>query len=62
MLGEVERSIFLGEYFDVRIRIGAETVRARLGPYFEVKDGDKLYVKITGNSCSVMRSESMASV
>jgi iron(III) transport system ATP-binding protein len=54
MEGEVERLVFLGEYADARVKVGDRTWRARLGPFFQVKEGEKVYIKVTGDTCSVM--------
>jgi iron(III) transport system ATP-binding protein len=55
--GEVERLVFLGEYADARVKVGDRTWRARLGPFFQVKEGEKVYIKVTGDTCSVMQSD-----
>lgn len=54
MAAEVEKIIFLGEYADCRLKVGEQQLRAKVSPYFRVDEGEKVYVKIPGDTCAVI--------
>jgi len=50
----VESAMFLGEYMDCYLRVGDQTLRAKVHPQDNVKPGDMIYLKILAEYCVAM--------
>ncbi len=47
----VESAMFLGEYIDCYLRVGEQSLRAKVHPQVNIKPGDMIYVKILADYC-----------
>jgi iron(III) transport system ATP-binding protein len=47
----VESVMFLGEYIDCYLRIGDQSLRAKVHPQVNVQPGDMIYVTILADYC-----------
>lgn len=54
--GEVKEKTFLGDFIDCQISIDGFLLRAKLDPYTEVVEGDKVYVHIDPERCTAISS------
>ena len=52
--GRVERVIFLGDFLDCQILATDQLVRIKLHPTFSVEEGEKVFIKISPEFCTVM--------
>ncbi|HYU17536.1 MAG TPA: ABC transporter ATP-binding protein [Chloroflexota bacterium] len=52
--GVVEQLMFLGEYLDCRIRVGATLLLSRQHPTAQIRNGDQVYVELPVELCAVL--------
>jgi len=52
--GEVKEKIFLGDFIDCQIAVEGFLLRAKLDPYMEVAEGDRVYIQIDSKRCTVI--------
>jgi iron(III) transport system ATP-binding protein len=57
IVGEVDKSTFLGDSIDCRVRVGTERVRAKLPPTSEVEEGAKVFLQFDPHACMVISAE-----
>jgi iron(III) transport system ATP-binding protein len=53
-IGEVKEKIFVGDFIDCQISLDGFVVRAKLDPYTELVEGDKVYLYVDPRRCSVI--------
>jgi iron(III) transport system ATP-binding protein len=52
--GEVKEKTFLGDFVDCQVSVNGFLLRARLDPYSEVTEGDKVYIHIDPTRCTAI--------
>jgi iron(III) transport system ATP-binding protein len=52
--GQVEKSVFLGDFIDCQIRVGAQLVHTKLAPTSDLSDADKVYLQFPAHACIVL--------
>jgi iron(III) transport system ATP-binding protein len=55
--GRVEVVAFLGDFLDCRIAVGDQLVRVKLHPSFPVKEGEKVYLRMPAEVCTVVPAD-----
>ena len=53
-LGEIEEKTFLGDFIDCLVSVDGFVLRAKLDPYTQVSERDKVYVTIDPQRCAVI--------
>lgn len=56
-LGTLYETIFLGEYMDCRIEVESTIFRAYLHPHLNIQRGEKLFIQMPRNLCTVIPLE-----
>jgi len=52
--GQVEKSVFLGDFIDCQIRVGEQQIHTKLAPTSDLSDGDKVYLQFAAHACIVL--------
>jgi iron(III) transport system ATP-binding protein len=54
--GRVELAAFMGDFQDCRVRVGVQPFRVKVHPSFPVTIGEKVYLRLPKESCTVLRA------
>ena len=54
MLGRVEKSVFLGDFIDCQIRVGAQLVHTKLAPTSDLDEEQRVYLQFPPHACVVL--------
>lgn len=52
--GRVERTVFLGDFLECRIRVGADLINVRLHPSSNIGEGTQVYLQVRPELCTIM--------
>ena len=52
--GRVVKSVFLGDFIDCQIRVGAQLVHTKLAPTSDLSDADEVFLQFTPHACIVL--------
>jgi iron(III) transport system ATP-binding protein len=52
--GQVEKSVFLGDFIDCQIRVGEQLVHVKLAPTSDLSDADKVFLQFAAHACIVL--------
>ena len=52
--GKVEKSVFLGDFIDCQILVGAQMVRAKLPPTSDLTPGERVFLKFDPSACILL--------
>jgi len=52
--GQVEKSVFLGDFIDCQIRVGGQQIHTKLAPTSDLSDGDKVFLQFAAHACIVL--------
>jgi iron(III) transport system ATP-binding protein len=55
--GKVEIAAFMGDFLDCRIRVGDDPFRVKVHPSFSIAVGERVYLRLTKESCTVLRTK-----
>jgi iron(III) transport system ATP-binding protein len=55
--GKVEIAAFMGDFLDCRIRVGDHPFRVKVHPSFSIAVGERVYLRLTKESCTVLRTK-----
>jgi iron(III) transport system ATP-binding protein len=56
-LAQVEQKVFMGNFLECQISVKGFLLHTRLDPYFELSEGDEVYIHIDRGRCTVIEAE-----
>jgi iron(III) transport system ATP-binding protein len=56
-LAEVRERIFMGNFMECQVSVNGFILHVRLDPYFEILEGNKVYIRIDPDRCTVIEAD-----